>query len=111
MKNVKYEQFAEIDVRVGTVISAKVLKQAIKPAYKMVIDFGEEIGELNSSAQITEQYSVQDLLGKQILAVVNFPEKQIANFISQCLVLGVYHQSGVVLLRPDKQCVNGEKVG
>ena len=111
MKYVKYEQFVDIDIRVGAILSAETFEKAIKPAYKLVIDFGEEIGELKSSAQITEQYRVNDLINKQVVAVINFPKRQIANFMSECLVLGIYHERGVVLLRPDKQCMNGEKVG
>ena len=85
--------------------------KAKKPAYQLRIDFGEEIGIKKSSAQITEVYKIEDLINKQILAVVNFPPRQIADFMSEVLVLGTYSKQGVVLIRPDVEVKNGDKLG
>ena len=106
-----FSDFEKIDIRVGTVISAKVFEKARKAAYILELDFGEEIGIKKSSAQITEHYKPEDLVNKQILAVVNFPPKQIADFYSEVLVLGTYSERGVVLIRPDKEVKNGDKLG
>lgn len=108
---VTFDNFLKLDIRVGTIVEAKIFEKAKKPAYKLRIDFGEEIGIKKSSAQITENYKCEDLIGKQILAVVNFPSKQIADFISEVLVLGIYSEDGVVLIKPDKKVNNGEKLG
>ncbi len=108
---ITFDDFMKIDIRVGTIIDAKVFSKALKPAYQLKIDFGEEIGIKNSSAQITKVYNIEELIGKQILAVVNFPPKQIADFMSQVLVLGTYSEQGVVLVRPDMQVKNGDKLG
>lgn len=105
-----FDDFLKLDIRVGTIIKAEEFKEAKRPAYKLVIDFGE-LGIKNSSAQITENYKLEDLPGMQILAVVNFPKKQIANFFSEVLVLGTYSDSGVVLIKPDKEAKNGDKLG
>lgn len=106
-----FDDFMKLDIRVGTIIEAKNFEKAKKPAYQLQIDFGEEIGIKRSSAQITDHYSVDDLVGKQILAVVNFPPRQIANFMSEVLVLGTYSEGGVVLIRPDQAVSNGDKLG
>lgn len=106
-----FSQFAALDIRVGTIVDAEVFPKARRPAYKLVVDFGPEIGQLRSSAQITELYSLDDLKGRQVLGVVNFEPKQIADFMSECLVLGVYTQQGVVLLSTERPCANGEKLG
>lgn len=111
IKMATFEDFIKLDIRVGTVIEAKIFEKAKKPSYQLKIDFGEEIGVKKSSAQITEVYSIDDLLGKQILAVVNFPPRQIANFMSEVLVLGTYSKQGVVLIKPDKIVENGDKLG
>ena len=103
--------FLKLDIRVGTIINAKVFEKAKKPAYQLQIDFGPLIGIKKSSAQITEQYKTEDLVGKQILAVVNFPPRQIADFMSEVLVLGTYSDGGVVLITPDKLVQNGDKLG
>ena len=103
--------FSKLDIRVGKIIEAKVFEEAKRPAYKLTIDFGSEIGIKKSSAQITEVYKPEELEGKQILAVVNFPEKQIANFLSQVLVLGTYSKQGVVLIQPTEKVENGDKLG
>lgn len=105
------DDFLKLDIRVGTIIEACVFEKAKKPAYQLKIDFGEELGIKKSSAQITEVYNTKDLIGKQILAVVNFPERQIANFMSEVLVLGTYSKQGVVLIKPDKEVENGDKLG
>ena len=105
------EDFMILDIRVGRIISAKFFEKAKKPAYQLEVDFGEEIGVKKSSAQITEVYKENDLVGKQVLAVVNFPPRQIANFISEVLVLGTYSKNGVVLITPDKEVDLGDKLG
>jgi tRNA-binding protein len=100
-----------VDIRVGTIIEAKDFPKARRPAYQLVIDFGE-LGIKKSSAQITDHYQLKDLIGQQVLAVVNFPPKQIANFISECLVLGIYAEDGkVILIQPNLPATNGSKVG
>ena len=106
-----FDTFMKLDIRVGTIIEAKVFENAKKPAYKLKIDFGNEIGIKKSSAQITNVYKIEDLINKQILAVVNFPPRQIADFMSEVLVLGTYSKEGVVLIRPDKEVENGDKLG
>ena len=106
-----FEDFMKLDIRVGTIIDAKIFEKAKKPAYQLKIDFGEEIGIKKSSAQITDMYKVGELKGKQVLAVVNFPPRQIADFMSEVLVLGTYSKDGVVLIKPDKEVENGDKLG
>lgn len=103
--------FLKLDIRVGKIIDAKVFEEAKRPAYKLTIDFGTEIGIKKSSAQITKVYKLEDLIGKQILAVVNFPPMQIAKYISEVLVLGTYSKDGVVLIKPDIEVENGDKLG
>ena len=107
---VSFEDFLKLDIRVGTIINAEVFEKAKRPAYKLEIDFGK-LGIKKSSAQITEVYKTEDLINKQILAVVNFPPKQVADFISEVLVLGTYSEGGVVLITPDKPVTNGDKLG
>ena len=106
-----FEDFLKLDIRVGTVTECKLFKKAKKPAYQLKIDFGVEIGVKNSSAQITDHYTADELIGKQVLAVVNFPPRQIADFMSDVLVLGTYSKGGVVLITPDKTANNGDKLG
>ncbi len=108
---VTFDDFAKIDIRVGEVIKAEVFEKARRPAYKLVIDFGNEIGVKKSSAQITDLYEVNDLVGEQVLAVVNFPSRQIADFMSEVLVLGTYSKGGVVLIQPDRVVEKGDKLG
>ena len=106
-----FDDFMKLDIRVGTIVSAKHFEKAWKPAYQLEVDLGGELGIRRSSAQITEQYRPEELIGKQVLAVVNFPPRQIANFFSEILVLGTYSEGGVVLIRPDKPVKNGDKLG
>ena len=106
-----FDDFLKLDIRVGTIVSAKVFEKARKPAYQLEVDFGDEIGIKKSSAQITDRYSADELAGRQVLAVVNFPPRQIANFMSEVLVLGTYSEGGVVLITPDKSVKNGDKLG
>ena len=106
-----FDDFMKLDIRNGTIISAKVFEKARKPAYQLEVDLGEELGVKRSSAQITDHYKPEDLVGKQVLAVVNFPPRQIANFMSETLVLGTYSEGGVVLITPDKPVKNGDKLG
>lgn len=112
MEQISWSDFEKIDIRTGTIIKAELFPEAKKPAYKLTIDFGKELGIKKSSAQITQHYSTGDLEGLQIVAVVNFPPKQIATFISECLVLGVYDENNnVVLLQPQQKLLNGLKIG
>jgi tRNA-binding protein len=109
---ITWEDFEKIDIRTGTIIEVNDFPKARKPAYQLKVDFGETIGIKRSSAQITTHYKKEDLLHRQVIAVVNFPAKQIADFISECLVLGIYDDNKeVVLLNPDKQMKNGSKIG
>lgn len=111
MAMITYNDFLKIDIRVGTVIDVQDFPQARKPAYKLTIDFGSEIGIKQSSAQITQHYSSQNLIGKQIIAVVNFPPKQIGTFISEVLTLGLASQDGtVILVEPEKSVPNGGRL-
>jgi tRNA-binding protein len=108
---ISWSDFEKIDIRTGTIIEADDFPQARKPAYRLSIDFGE-LGVRKSSAQITVHYSPGQLVGRQVIAVVNFPPRQIANFISECLVLGVYDENkDVILLQPGKPVKNGMKIG
>ena len=111
METISWSDFEKIDIRVGTIISAQEFPEARRPAYQLTIDFGE-LGVKQSSAQITAFYSVDALVGQQVIAVVNFPPKKIAGFSSECLVLGVYDENkDVVLLQPKHSVSNGSKVG
>jgi tRNA-binding protein len=106
-----WEDFTKVDIRCGTILSVQAFPKAKKPAYQLSIDFGP-LGIKKSSAQITQLYTIESLIGKQIIAVVNFPPKQIANFISECLVLGVYDEAHeVVLLHPSLPVKNGQPIG
>ena len=105
------DDFIKLDIRVGTILEAKVFEKAKRPAYQLKVDFGSEIGIKKSSAQITEVYKPEDLIGKQVLGVVNFPPRQIADFISEVLILGTYSNQGVVLITPDEKVNNGDKLG
>lgn len=104
-----YEDFEKLEIRVGKIIDVKDFPEAKKPAYKLVIDFGK-IGIKRSSAQITALYSKEDLIGKQVIAVINFPPKKIADFISEVLVLGILNKDKVVLLKPEREVELGDRI-
>ena len=104
------EDFEKIDIRTGTIIEAELNKKANKPAYKLRVDLGKELGIKTTSAQITGLYSLDELIGKQIIAVVNFPILQVANVMSEILVLGVKTKEGVVLLETERKTENGLKI-
>jgi export-related chaperone csaA len=105
------DDFYKLDIRVGTVLEAKPFPKARRPAYQLTVDFGAEIGMKRSSAQITEHYRPEELVGMQVLAVVNFPPRQIADFMSEVLVLGTYSEGGVILITPQQPAANGDKLG
>lgn len=108
---ISWDDFAKVDIRAGTIIEVNEFPNARKPAYKLLVDFGE-LGIKRSSAQITAHYKKEELLNRQVIAVVNFPPKQIANFTSECLVLGIYDKNNdVILLQPNKFVDNGMKIG
>ncbi len=105
-----WSDFEKVEMRVGTVIEALDFTEALNPAYRLNIDFGDEIGVKRSSAQITSRYTKEELVGQQVIAVVNFPKKQIANFMSECLVLGAVDGEDVTLLEPNQLVVNGLRI-
>jgi len=108
---ITWDDFEKIDMRVGTILAVNDFEKAKKPSYQLKIDFGN-MGIKNSSAQLTLLYSKESLIGKQVIAVINFPPKQIANFFSECLVLGIYNKNNeVVLLQPSLPVDNGDKIG
>jgi tRNA-binding protein len=108
---IAWDDFQKVELRVGTIIEVQDFPEARKPAWKLRIDFGEEVGIKRSSAQLTDLYTKEDLLGKQVLAVVNFPPKQIGPFISECLVTGVHREDGaVVLVSPESDVPNGARL-
>ena len=108
--NLEWSDFLKVEMRVGTILTAVPFAEARKPAYKLVVDFGP-FGQKKSSAQITDFYQVEELVGMQVVAVVNFPKKQIANFMSECLILGsVDDQGRVILLTPSLSSENGLKI-
>ncbi|XZF15009.1 tRNA-binding protein [Chitinophagaceae bacterium MMS25-I14] len=106
-----WNEFEKVDIRVGTIIAAEIFKEARKPAYKLQIDFGPELGIKSTSAQITKLYTTDDVIGKQVVAVVNFPPKQIANFFSECLLLGSVDGDVVTLLQTEREVGNGLRIG
>ena len=113
MQNVlSWSDFENVDMRIGTILEVNDFPEARNPAYQIKIDFGSEIGVRKTSAQITKKYNKEELIGKQVVAVVNFPKKQIGNFMSECLILGSLGQNKeVVLLSSDKTVENGLRVG
>ena len=111
MRAIEWDDFAKVQICVGTIVAVEDFPQARKPAWKLRVDFGSEIGERKSSAQITDLYTAEDLLGKQVVAVVNFPPKQIGPFMSECLVTGFHREDGtVVLATPDQNVPNGSRL-
>ena len=110
MNNLSWSDFEKVDMRIGTVIAIDDFPEARNPSYKLTIDFGEKIGVRKTSAQITELYNKEALLNKQVIAVVNFPKKQIANFMSECLVLGAVSGKEVNLLQPNFKSPNGLRI-
>ncbi|MFV8323038.1 tRNA-binding protein [Flavobacterium sp. LB3P21] len=112
MENLTWTEFEKVEMRVGTILEVNDFPEARKPAYQLTIDFGSEIGIRKTSAQITKRYAKEDLLNRQIVAVVNFPKKQIGKFMSECLVLGAVGNEGdVILLAPDFKIENGLQIG
>lgn len=108
---ISYDDFLKVDIRVGTVIEANLFPKARKPAYQLKIDFGEELGVKKTSAQITTHYTPEDLIGRQVAAVVNFPPKQIGPFMSEVLTLGFSDKDGeIVLLQPERPVPNGNRM-
>jgi len=105
------KDFLKLDIRVGEIVRAETFPKAKEPAYRIWVDLGEEIGIKKSSAKITELYSPEDIMGKQVLCVTNFPSRQIADFMSEILVLGIYSKNGVVLIKPEVPVEKGDKLG
>ncbi|HPR23994.1 MAG TPA: tRNA-binding protein [Bacillota bacterium] len=105
------KDFLKLDIRVGEIVRAETFPKAKEPAYRIWVDLGEEIGIKKSSAKITELYSPEDIMGKQVLCVTNFPPRQIADFMSEILVLGIYSKNGVVLIKPEVPVEKGDKLG
>lgn len=111
MDNISFDDFLKVDIRVGTVTRAEPFPEARKPAIKLWVDFGDEIGERKSSAQITAHYTPEDLIGRQVMAVVNFPPRQIGPFMSEILVLGLPDDTGeIVLIAPDQTVPRGGRM-
>lgn len=111
-KNLSWDDFCKVDMRVGTVVEVRDFPKANRPAYQIELDFGDEIGILKTSAQVTKGYQKEDLIGMQLIAVVNFPKKQIANFMSECLIIGVMDKDNdVSLLTPSLKTKNGLRIG
>ena len=111
MDEITFNDFLKVDIRVGSILKAETFPEARKPAYKLWIDFGPSIGTKKTSAQITDNYTLAELIGRQVLAVVNFPPRQIGPFMSEVLTLGVTDNKGAVtLLGPDKEIPNGERM-
>jgi len=112
MEIISWSDFEKIELRAGTVVEVKEFPEARKPAYQLRIDFGEEIGIKQASAQVTDHYTGEDILGRQVICVVNFPPKQIGPFTSECLVTGLYKQDGTVVLAvPEQPVQDGARLG
>jgi tRNA-binding protein len=111
MKEISWAEFEQVELRVGTIVQVEDFPEARKPAYKLEVDFGPEIGRKRSSAQIKDLYAREELVGKQVIGVVNFPAKRIAGFASEALITGFYGPDGVILAVPDKKAPNGAKLG
>lgn len=111
MTHITYEDFLKVDIRVGTILDVLEFPEARKPALKLIVDFGPSLGKKKTSAQITHLYSKENLIGKQVIAVVNFPAKQVGSFMSEILVLGISDEHNqIVLLAPDQKVPNGHKM-
>ena len=111
MAEISWDDFQKVELRIGTVTKVEEFPEARRPAWKLTVNFGEEVGERRSSAQITDLYSAADLLGRQVLGVVNFPPKQIGPFMSECLVTGfVTPEGAVVLAMPERPVPNGSRL-
>lgn len=111
MNFITWDDFQKLEIRIGTIVKVNDFPKAKKPAYQLTVDFGVH-GIKKSSAQITNHYTKEDLLNRQVVAVINFPPKQIADFLSECLILGVYDENNqVILLQPDKPVRNGQPIG
>ena len=112
MNEIGWADFEKVELRVGTVVAAEPFPEARKPAYKLTVDFGPEVGIRHSSVQITVHYSLDELKGRQVVGVVNFPAKRIGPFMSECLITGFYREDGSVILAvPDQPVPNGAKLG
>jgi tRNA-binding protein len=112
MTGIDWADFEKVELRAGTVVTAESFPEARKPAYKLTVDFGPEIGIRHSSAQIAMHYTLDELKGRQVVAVINFPPKRIGPFVSECLITGFYREDGSVILAvPDKPVPNGAKLG
>ena len=112
MSDLTWDEFQRVQLRAGTIIAVEEFPEARKPAWKLQVDFGEEIGVRKSSAQITDLYAAEDLIGKQVMGVVKFPPKQIGPIMSECLVTGFYREDGAVVLAvPDSEVQNGARLG
>jgi tRNA-binding protein len=111
MDTISWSDFERVELRVGTIVDVMPFPEARKPAWKLRVDFGAEIGIKRSSAQITALYAQEELIGRQVLAVINFPRKQIGSFFSECLVTGIYDEQGrVVLMSPERRVANGARL-
>ncbi|MFW8567127.1 tRNA-binding protein [Orrella sp. 11846] len=111
MTTISWNDFTKVELRVGCIVKAELFPEARKPAYKLLVDFGSEIGQRKSSAQVTDLYSTEELIGKQVVAVINFPPKQIGPFMSECLITGFHDEQGrVALCVPDKAVPLGIKL-
>ncbi len=111
MNNLTWQEFENVEMRVGTIIDVEDFPEARNPAFKLTVDFGSEIGIKKTSAQITVEYKKEDLIGMQVIAVINFPKKQIGKFMSECLALGAVNGKSVVLLNPSQRVENGLRIG
>ena len=111
MSEISFDDFLKVDIRVGTIVRVEPFPEARSPSYKLFVDFGPDIGERKTAAQITEHYTPEDLVGKQVAAVINFPKKQIGKFMSEILVLGFPDDAGaVVLVEPNRKVANGGRL-